>query len=737
MSKKGQGLLRIRALEFIQEGRLDAAEKILLGLIDKSPINSDDFINLGTISGIRRDWDQLEKYSQKALDLDPKSTQAKNNLAIAFKNKLKYKEAIELYHEILKQSPKTLEPYLNLANILTQTGQFNGAIEVLQKSLKICPRRAATYNDIALAYFNEGDSRKAFDYFEKAIQSDPNSPDYYINYGNILSQFGKPDDALSQYLLALKIDEDNGLCLQNIASTLQSIGALQEALEFYKHALESNFESSDLYFNLGLLLIDLNKVVESAEAFRQAHLLDPGSNKILSQYIMSKKKIASWESLPNIRRWQNDFDSDIAHAFEPFVYIGHIDDPLMQYRNAEIYSKATFFNTSYSESPSRIVGKTFLADTKSKLRIGYFSSNYYNHPVLHLIKGVLQKHDTTKFEIYLFDTIANPPIDDPYLQAIEDSTLNYVHIGRNSIDEALAILQSYKLDVAIDLMGYTDDHKVCKLFSRKVAPVQINYLGFPGTTGDKNLHNYIIADDITIPRQHEKFYSEQIVRMPDCYLCTDNTRPTADSKDFEDADDLHIKKANFVFCCFNSIWKISMREFDIWMRLLKNIPGSIIWMRSDVDIVIKNLKIQAQARNIDPARLIFANRVDMDKHLARHRKADLFLDTFNYNAHATALDALWAGLPVLTMQGNSFPSRVGSSILTAAGLTELITTSEQEYEFKAQWLANHPEELQKLKKRLMKNRLKCSLFDTARTTQNLENIYIECWKSTQSRGPCG
>ena len=332
--------------------------------------------------------------------------------------------------------------------------------------------------------------------------------------------------------------------------------------------------------------------------------------------------------------------------------------------------------------------------------------------------------------IYIFDTIVNRPLNDPYLKAIEDSTLYYIHIGSNSLDICLEIVQEYKLDVAIDLMGYTDDKNVCKLFSKRIASVQMNYLGYPGTTGSKQLHDYIIADKIVIPQHHEQYYEEDVVRLPDCYLCSDNTNAIADLNNLDTQKPCPLDKAGFIFCCFNNIWKITSKEFDIWMRLLKKNPGSILWLRSDLETAIQNLKLEAKARKIDPDRLIFAEKTDIAEHLARHQQADLFLDTFAYNAHATALDALWAGLPLLTMRGDSFPSRVGASILSAAELPELITTSEHEYESKAQWLVDHPDELRQLKDRLIKNRLRCSLFNTEKTTRDLEQIYRECWQET-------
>ena len=722
----------MHALKLIQDGSNEEAESILLGIIKTTTPICEDYVRLGTIYGIRLDWERLEDCSRMALQINPESLDAQNNLAIALKNKQNYPEAINIYRQIISKDANKSESYFNLANVLRLSGEFDSAIEVLKKSLTINPNRAETYNDIALIHNDKSDRTSALIYLRQAIDLAPNWQDPYINYGNLLAGEGRSADALEQYLKALDIDETNGLCLYNIASTMQSMGALKEALTFYDHALKANFKSGNLFYNLGLLLLDLNKIIESTEALQQAHLFEPENNKILSEYVMSKKKLASWVELPSIERFGEKYLSNTSEPFDPFFYIGHQESPEMQCKNSTLFAKRFLSLHSNLNSESAVINDSKRLDNNRKLRIGYFSSNFRTHPVLHLLKGVLRNHDTSKFDIYIFDTIVNRPLNDPYLQAIEDSTLNYIHIGDNSLDICLEIVQEYKLDVAIDLMGYTDDKNVCKLFSKRIATVQINYLGYPGTTGCKHLHDYIIADKIVIPQHHEQYYEEDVVRLPDCYLCSDNTNAIADLNNLDTQKPCPLDKAGFIFCCFNNIWKITSKEFDIWMRLLKKNPGSILWLRSDLETAIQNLKLEAKARNINPDRLIFAEKTDMAEHLARHQKADLFLDTFAYNAHATALDALWAGLPVLTMQGNNFPSRVGSSILSAAELPELITTSEHEYESKAQWLVDHPDELRQLKDRLIKNRLKCSLFDTEKTTRHLEQIYKECWQVTTS-----
>ena len=717
--------LKKDALALLQGGDHDKAESILIGLIKNYPATCDDLIHLATINGLRSDWESLENFSRKALEINPQSLEAQNNLAIALKNKGDYQQAIKIYSGIISRHTDLLEPYLNLANALQQTGQLNEAINTLKKSLKLETKRAEIYNQIAVIYCAIGDEESTAIYLELAIKQGEANYDAYVNYGNLLSRKGCFTEALEQYHKALSIDETNGLCLLNIANTLQSAGCLQESLSFYKYALERNHDSPNLYYNLGLLLVELNQLGPANEAFEQAYRREPNNNIFLSQYIMVKKKIANWQNIPSIERFQEEYISKAADYFDPFFYLGHVDSPQLQLMNAKGYSKKVILQTKRS-----LINRTRQRKgSNGKLKVGYFSSNFNNHPTTHLIKGVLREHTNSELDIYLFDTITKRDTNDPYLKEIQNLPVTYIYIGQLSFDEMIRCTLQENIDVAVDLMGHAENQITSKIFSSRIATAQINYLGFPGTTGSREIHDFIIADDIVIPKEHEKYYCEKVVRISGCYQCNDNKKSIADPQILGSKEPL-LEEAEFVFCCFNNIWKITSREFDIWMRLLINKKNSVLWLLSDEEMVIENLRREAYSRSVSPDRLVFAKRVDLDMHLARHQWADLFLDTFAYNAHTTASDALWAGLPVLTMKGNSFPSRVSASILTAAGLPELIKTSEVDYESQAQWLANHPDELQKIKDKLNRNRLKCSLFDTVQQTRNLEKIYIDCWEKT-------
>ncbi len=750
------------ALALIDQGKLDEAETIYRELIDLQVCSYSIYINLAAICGMQRKFDELIALLQKALELKPNQPEVHNNLGIGFQEKGDIKTAIASYQAALKLRPSYPEAHNNLGTALEKNGKIKAAIASYNSALQFNPIYPQAYNNLGNALEKLGDLNAAIASYRSAIKHNPNYPEAHYNLGNSLKKNGDLNSAIASYDAAIKLRPSYQKALNNLGSTLKEKGNLNAAFKAYNEALKLRPNDPEIHNNIGTVLKELGDLdaaiasyrtslklkphdpdsyfnlgnahqkkgdLEAAVAnYQKAYELDPDNNKIVSRYIYIKKRIASWDNMPKTERFGEKYLSNTNEAFAPLIYIGHYEDPIMHYKNAILFAKNFSINnsglnpyTKKSERPKKI-------DESIKLKVGYFSSNFRVHPVLHLLKGVLRNHDISKFDIYLFDTISKRPQNDPYLQAIESSALNYIYIGRNSLDENLRIVKGYDLDVAIDLMGYTDDAKVSKLFSKRIAPAQINYLGYPGTTGSKNLHDYIIADKIVIPKSHEKCYEERVIHLPNCYLCSDNTNIIASTRDLDMPEDPQIEKAAFVFCCFNSTWKITSKEFDVWMRLLGNIKGSVLWLRSDINIVIQNLRFQAQKRNIDPDRLVFAEKIDMEKHLARLQKADLFLDTFAYNAHATALDALWAGLPLLTMQGNTFPSRVGASILSAVGLFELITTSVRDYETKAEWLANHPNKIQQLREKLMNNRLGFPLFDTEKTTRDLEQIYKICWE---------
>jgi len=359
-----------------------------------------------------------------------------------------------------------------------------------------------------------------------------------------------------------------------------------------------------------------------------------------------------------------------------------------------------------------------------KIRLAYLSADYRAHATAFLMAGVFESHDRNRFE-----TVAiSYSTDDksPTRARLERGFDRFIDVRMKSDAEVAGILRDMEIDIAVDLKGYTAESRP-GILAHRGAPVQAHYLGFPGTMGVDYV-DYLIADPIVVPEAHREFYTESIAYLPDTYQCNDSKRFITERTPLRLQVGL---PSGFVFCCFNNNHKIMPEMFDIWMRLLGAVEGSVLWLLQDSAVVAANLKREARARGIAPERLIFAPRVDQGAHLARQRLADLFLDTLPYNAHTTASDALWAGLPVVTALGSTFAGRVAASLLHAAGLPELVTASVWEYEALALKLAREPAALAGVKAKLRANRDTCALFDTARITRNLEFAYATMWERQQ------
>ena len=353
-----------------------------------------------------------------------------------------------------------------------------------------------------------------------------------------------------------------------------------------------------------------------------------------------------------------------------------------------------------------------------KIRIGYYSADFRAHAMSYLLVNLFEQHDKSKFELIAFSFGSGK--NDEIKNRVSNSFDKFIDVNLKSDKEIFQLSRDLKIDIAVDLMGFTQNNRF-NIFVQRCAPIQVNYLGYPGTSGS-NCIDYLIADKILIPKQNQKYFSEKIIYMPDSYQVNDSKRKMSD-KVFTKKE-VRLPEDGFVFCSFNQSYKITPYVFDIWMRLLKRIDGSVLWLIKDSDIGVNNLKKEAQKRGIEPDRIIFADKMSNAEHLARHRLADLFIDTFPYTAHTTCSDALWSSLPVVTLIGQSFASRVSASLLTAIGLSELITKTEKEYEKLTFKIANNKSLLNEIKKRLHKNRLIKPLFNTKLFTKNIESAFV-------------
>jgi len=420
--------------------------------------------------------------------------------------------------------------------------------------------------------------------------------------------------------------------------------------------------------------------------------------------------ICNWQDL------SKDFEQlrEAIHAGErassPFPLVGTPLSAALQRKCSEIYVREKFpenpllpkFNTRYEHE---------------RIRLGYFSADFCNHATAYLMAEFFEQHDKSQFELIAFSI--GPIQKDAMRIRLEKAFDRFIEVGTLSDKDISLLARGLEIDIAIDLKGFTQGSRT-GIFAMRAAPIQISYMGYPGTMGAEYI-DYLVADATVVPQDQRKHYAENIVHLPDTYWVTDSTIPLPEQS-FSRVE-FGLPADGFVFCCFNNNYKINPAIFDIWMRLLDRVDGSVLWLLEDNASAAKNLKVEAQARGVSPSRLVFAERLEVSEHLARHHLADLFLDTIPYNAHTTATDALWAGLPVLTSTGETFAGRVAASVLNAIGLPELITHDLAAYESLALELATKPKKINSLKEKLAANRLTHPLFNTARFTKHFESAY--------------
>ena len=511
------------------------------------------------------------------------------------------------------------------------------------------------------------------------------------------------------------INPNYAIGFNNLGVVLKEQGKLEEAIEAYKKAVSLKPDFADAFNNLGNAFREKGKPDKAIEAYDQALSFKPDNAHARSQKLLQQAKICQWAAVKDDLPFLTGLgiSSDFV---APFTLLAIEDAPDRHRLRSENYASKKKFQKSKTN---------FINPTKKpeKLRIGYFSADFREHPVAYVNAKVIETHNRDDFEVFGYSLHGNR--QDELRQRLENSFDHFTDVQELSDQDVALQVRQDNIDIAIDLMGYTK-HSRTGIFAYRAAPIQINYLGYPGTMG-ADFMDYIVADRHIIPPENQKYFNEKVLYLPNTYMPTDNGRELSERP--MSRSDMGLPEDAFVFCCFNNNYKITSSEFDIWMRLLNKVEGSVLWLRPSNKWAELNIKKEAQKRKVDPERIVFAGKVPMDEHLARHKLADLFMDTFAFNAHSTATEALWAGLPVVTKTGQGFAARVAGSLLKAVGLPELVTESEEAYEALALDLAKHPERLAQIKVKLEANRLTQPLFDTKQYTKHLENGYQQVYQN--------
>lgn len=646
----------------------------------------------------------------KLLEIKPSSAEAlvgRGN--ILFESK-RYREALSAYDRAGALRPALSEAWLGRGNTLSELRQYDDALAAYDRALGANPQLAGAL----LGRGNVLNALKRYDHallaYDKTLEMAPDFADAWLNRGNLLNTINRHEDALAAFDRALTLLPDLAEAWLGRGNVFFFLKRYQDAIFAYEKALAIKPDLIEAQLGRGNVFAVTKRHGEAANAYAAVLTIAPHYPFTKGFLLHQKMLTCNWLGLDALL---DEIEQDISAgklSAEPFILQSISNSLRSLERCAQVYSQEKYPLNLKAGVPQMAVGHM-------KIRVGYVSGEFREQATSHLLVGVLELHDKSRFDIYGFDNGWDDGSE--IRRRINAAVPNMINIRQLDDAAALAAIRERQIDVLINLNGYFGEQRT-QLFAARAAPVQVNYLGFPGTLGASYM-DYIIADRRVIPENHKPFYNEKIVYLPNCYQANDDKRKIAAK--VPSRLDCGLPESGLVFCCFNNSYKILPAVFDRWMRILSQVDHSVLWLLSDNQETKTNLQREASARNIDPQRLVFANRLPPSDHLARHALADLFLDTAPCNAHTTASDALWAGLPILTCIAEGFSGRVAASLLHAIGLPELITTTLADYERVAVDLGLHPEKLIGLKGKLGRNRSIEPLFNTELVTQHLEAAY--------------
>ncbi len=674
------------------------------GIASQSP---DLYLNRGAM------WLDAGKFEaalsdfDRALALRHDFPEAQINRGNALKALGRMDEALVTYDRLLTRHPGFAGAHSNRGNVLQDLERHDEALAAYDRALRLEPNFPDALNNRGNVLQKMRRYDEAVQAYDRLLQLAPGLAVAHNGRGNALKALLRSEEALAAYDRAIALRSDYGEAWSNRGGALLDLKRYADAIDSFDRALAIDAGLTEANHNRGLMLHNAGHLGAAADSYERALKTRPELVLIAGMALHARMQLCDWDG------FQGRLDSlartlDAGQpAANPFVVQALIDAPELQLKAARAMVAARFPPVAHTPEFARV--------TRERLRVGYISSDFRNHPVSHLMASVFERHDRRRFEVFAL-SLGETEME-PWRARIVAGVDRFVDASRRSEPEVAALARSLGLDIAIDLNGFTGESAPL-IFAERAAPVQAGYIGYLGTTGAPYF-DYVIADPVLIPEAEQSFYSERIAYIPSYQANDDRAEIAATPARAE----LGLTEDGFVFCSFNQAYKITPDVFASWMRILRRVPGGVLWLYASHDQVPVSLRRQAEALGVDPQRLVFAGNAPLDAHLARLKAADLSLDTAPYNAGATASNALRVGLPLITRAGRAMASRMAASLLTAVGLPELITTTPDAYEDLAVALATDPAAMAAVRRKLQRNLPKCPLFDTAATTRALEAAY--------------
>jgi len=739
-----------RGLSALQAGRLEDAERAFKADLRGQPKHAAALNLLGVVLTQRGKFAEAETYFRRALAQQPQSEVTLYNYGLALKALKRPAEALQCFTQALAVNSAVAETWNNRGTVFGDLKRHDEAIADFDRAIALNPRYADALcnkgNSLtALKRYDEG-----FSAFAAALALKPDLAEAWIGCGNVRFELKRHDDALAAYDKASALRADlaeawhgRGKALGAMSRFEEAAAAFDRALALkpdfaeawlgrghaffechqydnalfaYDKAIELKPGLADAWLGRGIILFDRKRHQDALTALEQALTLNPEVDYAAGHRLLARMQICEWTNLEAQTAQLLAAVRQGKPSSVPFVLV------TLPSSAADQLQCARRFVRNNAALPPLCHGAVY---SHERIRVAYVSADFHEHATGHLAAGLFEQHDKTRFDV---TAISFGPDDGSGMRRrISQAFERFVDVRDQSDQEVAELIRRLEIDISVDLKGHTQNARL-GILARRAAPIQVNYLGYPGTMGADYI-DYILADSTIIPKEHFAHFSENVVWLPDSYQVNDDKRSI--SQRAPSRHECELPNDAFVFCSFNDTYKVFPEIFDIWMRLLAAKQNSVLWLIDGNSTARQNLRTEAKNRGISPERLIFAPRMPLPDHLARHRHADLFLDTLPCNAHTTASDALWAGVPVLTCLGATFAGRVAASLLRAIGLDELITHSLQDYEVLARKLAGDTAQLRALKDRLAGNRTICPLFDTERSTRHIEAAYVAMWERCQ------
>ena len=706
MNKEAKKIQKV--MQLIQDNQLSKAEYILTDILIKDNKNFDALYIKGVIKGIQNKHEECKNYLVKAENINSEHGHLQYNLGKAYLELNDYINAFNHNSKAIKLMQDNHEAWLNYGKCQFKLDMIDSSLISFNNAIKL-------KNDYYDAYLNKGNLlndinriSEAIESYEIAIKINPNSSDVYSNIGIAFKKNRNYEQAFIAFKKSIELKEKNVEAYLNQGVTYMQLNNFEKALLNLEIALGIDKNCIEAYINKGKIY-QLNKnYEESLKAFTGAIKLNSEYEYLLGEYLHLKMLTCDWEEY---NEYLEKIIANIAKnkkTIKGFEALSIIDSGSILKKIAENWIKRNNPNNNLDNIKIK---------EKNKIKIGYYSEDFRDHPVSYLIAELIEIHDRNRFEIIGF--YYGPENNSEMHRRVVSSFDQFINIRDNADIDIAKISRKLEIDIAIDLTGLTGESRI-GIFSYRAAPIQISYLGYLGTIG-AGYYDYIIADEIIIPNELKKFYTEKVIYLPS-YQVNDSKKQIS-SVEFT-RQEFNINENSFIYCCFNNSYKINPKIFEVWMRILQSVPDSVLILYAPNKSVEINLQREASKYHININRIIFVEAIERSLYLSRFKVADLFLDTYPYNAGTTASDSLWSGLPILTLQGETFASRISSSILSAIELPELISYDFLEYEKKAVYFGTNKDEIKKIKDKIKINKNKTRLFDTNRFKETIEQAYL-------------